>query len=102
MSTAVLGIARIARDREVGEPRSPKRWAMRRGYTRRGFLTAAARAGAAGAAVASIPLSAVSLKAQPDLPVLVPAQRATLDAALARMIPAEGPDDWSAADLGAG
>jgi hypothetical protein len=75
---------------------------MRRGYTRRGFLTAAARAGAAGAAVASIPLSAVSLKAQPVEPVLLPAQRTTLDAALARMIPADGPDDWSAADLGAG
>ena len=34
--------------------------------------------------------------------MLAPAQRTTLDAALARMIPADGPDDWSAADLGAG
>lgn len=65
-------------------------------------MTAAARTGAAGAAVASLPFGAVSLKAQPDEPVLVPAQRTTLDAALARMIPADGPDDWSAADLGAG
>ncbi|MGH2829938.1 MAG: gluconate 2-dehydrogenase subunit 3 family protein, partial [Actinomycetota bacterium] len=31
-----------------------------------------------------------------------PAQRTTLDAALARLIPTDGPGDWSAADLGAG
>lgn len=33
---------------------------------------------------------------------LTPGERTTLDAALARMIPAEFPDDWSAADVGAG
>lgn len=33
---------------------------------------------------------------------LTPDERGTLDAALARMVPAESPDDWSAADVGAG
>ena len=34
--------------------------------------------------------------------MLTTAERETLDAALARMIPADGPGDWSAADVGAG
>lgn len=76
---------------------------MRRGYTRRGFLKAAAKAGAAGAAVGS--MTAPVLLPQPgaaDEAILTPSQRQTLDAALARMIPAAGPGDWSAADVGAG
>ncbi|MGH2792794.1 MAG: gluconate 2-dehydrogenase subunit 3 family protein [Actinomycetota bacterium] len=76
---------------------------MRRGYTRRGFLAAAARAGAAGAAVSTLPLGAVVPKrAAAADPILSEARRRTLDAALARMIPADGPGDWTAADLGAG
>ena len=75
---------------------------VRRGYTRRSFLAGTARLGAAGAAVGSVPLSAVATRPAAAEPVLSAAQRRTLDAALARMIPAEGPNDWSAADLGAG
>jgi gluconate 2-dehydrogenase gamma chain len=75
---------------------------MRRGYTRRGFLAASLRAGAGGVAAASLPLGTVARGVAAAEPVLAPAQRATLDAALARLIPASGPDDWSAADLGAG
>ena len=75
---------------------------MKRGYTRRGFLAAAGRAGAAGAIVASLPMPALVPRLADAQPVLVPERRRTLDAALARMIPADGADDWSAADLGAG
>ena len=53
-------------------------------------------------AAASLPLGTVARGVASAEPVLTPAQRATLDAALARMIPASGPGDWSAADLGAG
>lgn len=77
---------------------------MRRGYTRRGFLATAAKLSAAGVAVGSAPLA--GLRAEPrsseTMTVLDPGQRKTLDAALARVIPADDPDDWSAADLGAG
>lgn len=75
---------------------------MRRGYTRRGFLVAAARAGAAGAAIGAMPVRVWKPADAGAEPVLSAAQRGTLDAALARMIPAAGPGDWSAADVGAG
>jgi hypothetical protein len=75
---------------------------VRRGYTRRSFLAGAATLGAAGAAVGSVPLGALAPRPAAGEPVLSEAQRRTLDAALSRMIPADGPNDWSAADLGAG
>lgn len=75
---------------------------MRRGYTRRGFLAGAAKLGAAGAAVATVPLPSLIPRVAAAEPVLSAERRRTLDAALARMIPAAGPGDWSAADVGAG
>ena len=60
------------------------------------------RAGAGGVAAASLPLGTLARGFATPEPVLSPELRATLDAALARMIPAAGPGDWSAADLGAG
>ena len=74
---------------------------MRRGFTRRDLLAGAAKLSAAGALLKAFPIrSLVPLAAAS--PVLAASQRRTLDAALARMIPAEGPGDWSAADVGAG
>jgi gluconate 2-dehydrogenase gamma chain len=75
---------------------------MRRGYTRRGFLEATAKAGAAGAVISSVPVAALKPRPAAADPVLPAERRRTLDAALARMIPADGPDDWSAADVGVG
>lgn len=69
-------------------------------WSRRQFLSRAAAAVAAGAAAAAAPASGVP--APRARPVLSPRQRRTLDAAVARVIPAEGPQDWSAADVGAG
>jgi hypothetical protein len=71
-----------------------------RRYTRREALAEAGRAGVAGAIVLTLP---------PQLPgttrgtasVLSPSQGTTLRAAVARIIPAQGPGDWSAADVGA-
>jgi gluconate 2-dehydrogenase subunit 3-like protein len=75
---------------------------MRRGYSRREVLSAAAKLGAAGAVAKALPLgSGVSRAVTPGGALAAP-QRRTLDAALARMIPADGPDDWSAADIGVG
>ena len=76
---------------------------MRRAYSRREFLATGVKAGAAGSVVGGIPLRAlVPQPPRASRTALSAAQRRTLDAALARMIPAEGPDDWSAADVGAG
>jgi hypothetical protein len=75
---------------------------MRRGYTRRELLAGTARLGAAGVVAAALPLPALVPHAAPAEPLFSTAQRRTLDAALARMIPADRPGDWSAADLGAG
>jgi len=78
---------------------------LRRGLTRRQFLTGAARAGAAGAVASALPLrSAAELGASaPESGAFAfsAGERATLVAALARMIPAEPPGTWSAADAGA-
>lgn len=65
-------------------------------------MATAARAGAAGAALSSVPLGVPAPRASAADPVLSVERRRTLDAALARMIPAEGPGDWSAADVGVG
>jgi gluconate 2-dehydrogenase gamma chain len=75
---------------------------MRRGYTRRDFLARSAKAGAVGAVATTLPIASLVPRTAPASTHLSPAQRRTLDAALARMIPAEGPGDWSAADVGAG
>ncbi len=61
----------------------------------------AARAGALAGAIGSVPLT-VPRPSPAAGAILSPVERRTLDAALARMIPADGPGDWSAADVGAG
>ena len=66
--------------------------------TRRQALKEAGKAGLAGAAVLALP-SAV--RAAGGLSVLTPSQQRTLKAAVARIVPASGPGDWSAADVGA-
>jgi hypothetical protein len=53
--------------------------------------------GAAGALVLSLPPWLVKRGGA----TLAPSQRATLRAAVARIVPASGPGDWSAADVGA-
>jgi gluconate 2-dehydrogenase gamma chain len=59
--------------------------------------------GAASAATASLGPLAPAAPTTPAAPTgfLTAAQRATLAAAAARLVPASGPGDWSAADLGA-
>ena len=75
---------------------------MRRGYSRRELLATAAKLGAAGAVAKALPLPVGVSRASPGPGTLSAAQRRTLDAALGRMIPADGPGDWSAADIGVG
>ncbi len=75
---------------------------MRRGFSRRELLAGAAKLGAAGAVARTLPFRTNASAAAPISRGLTAPQRRTLDAALARMIPAEGPDDWSAADVGVG
>jgi gluconate 2-dehydrogenase gamma chain len=69
-----------------------------RRLSRREFLAASGKAGLASAVVASAPAKA--LAAAPE-GVLSPRERRTLRAAVARIVPADGPGDWSAADVGA-
>ena len=74
-------------------------------YTRRQFLTTTAKAGAGGLLLSSLPfpdLVTRRLLAETPVDFFTAAQRRTLDAALARMIPADTPGDWSAASAGAG
>ena len=76
---------------------------MKRRFTRREFLEKAGKLGAAATISAALPLPRVlrqPLAAGSGF--LSIAQRRTLDAVLARMIPADGPGDWSAATIGAG
>jgi hypothetical protein len=68
--------------------------------TRRQALGQAGRAGAAGALVVAMP-PALARAAASGRSGLSPAQRGTLRAAVARIVPASGPGDWSAADVGA-
>lgn len=70
---------------------------VRRQFSRRSFLGASVKAGAAAIVMRALPAAGTSA---PSL--FTPRERLVLDAALARMIPAEGEGDWSAADLGAG
>ncbi len=68
--------------------------------TRRQALGQAGRAGAAGALVVAMP-PALARAAAPGRSGLSPSQLRTLRAAVARIVPASGPGDWSAADVGA-
>lgn len=72
----------------------------RRAYTRRDVVVGAGRAGVAGAVASSLPLSLLAPSAAAR-DVLSPAERRTLRAAVARIVPAERPGDWSGADVGA-
>jgi len=67
--------------------------------TRRQALTQAGRAGAAGALAVAVPPHLVA-RSDPSR-ALSPRQEKTLRAAVARIVPAAGPGDWSAADVGA-
>jgi hypothetical protein len=73
---------------------------LRRRYTRREALAEAGKAGVAGAMALSLPPQLLGISTAPAS-VLGSSQRATLRAAVARIIPAEGSNDWSAADVGA-
>lgn len=66
--------------------------------TRRQALTQAGRTGAAGALALALP---PWLLKPGGAPSLAPSQQSTLRAAVARIVPASGSGDWSAADVGA-
>ncbi len=68
--------------------------------TRRQALTQAGRTGAAGALAVALPPWLPGGSRQAAGP-LSGGQQATLRAAVARIVPASGPGDWSAADVGA-
>jgi hypothetical protein len=68
--------------------------------TRRQALARAGRAGVAGTAALALPPS-VGQRASAARLLITDSQRATLRAAVARIVPASGPGDWSAADVGA-
>jgi gluconate 2-dehydrogenase gamma chain len=71
-------------------------------YTRREFLVRSGKAGAAGAIAATVPIRLLTPPAQAaPAGVLTKSERRTLRAAVARIVPAEGPGDWSAAEVGA-
>lgn len=76
---------------------------MRGRFTRRQFLITAGKAGVAGAVATGVPAQVVSAPAASAATpnVLSKAERGTLRAAVARIVPAEQPGDWSAADVGA-
>jgi hypothetical protein len=68
--------------------------------TRRQALDQAGKAGVAGALALSAPPWLLRGARSPNA-VLDPKQLGTLRAAVARIVPASGPGDWSAADVGA-
>jgi hypothetical protein len=69
-----------------------------RALTRRQAFKQAGRTGAAGGLALAVPPWLLKRAAAA---ALAPNQRATLRAAVARIVPASGPGDWSAADVGA-
>jgi hypothetical protein len=73
---------------------------LRRTLTRRQLLDQAGRTGAAGALVVMVPPGLLG-RPRPARSVLTGRQLTTLRAAVARIVPASGPGDWSAADVGA-
>jgi hypothetical protein len=70
-----------------------------RAITRREVLKQGGKAGLAGALALSLPPQLLGLR--PSAASLSPNQLRTLSAAVGRIIPASGPGDWSAADVGA-
>jgi hypothetical protein len=74
---------------------------LRRTLTRRQLLRQAGRTSAAGAIAIAVPPGLLG-RARPSAHnVLTTDQQTTLRAAVARIVPASGPGDWSAADVGA-
>jgi gluconate 2-dehydrogenase gamma chain len=69
--------------------------------TRRQALKGAGKAGMAGAVAIAVPPPLLRARTPAADSVLSTGQRRTLRAAVARIIPAESPGDWSAADVGA-
>jgi Gluconate 2-dehydrogenase subunit 3 len=72
-----------------------------RALTRRQALKRAGRAGAAGAMAVALPPQLLGGVRSARRGFLSDGQAATLRAAVARIVPASGPGDWSAADVGA-
>jgi Gluconate 2-dehydrogenase subunit 3 len=72
-----------------------------RAITRREALKQGGKAGLAGALAVSLPPPLLGLRSSAPSTVLSPSQLKTLSAAVARIVPASGPGDWSAADVGA-
>jgi hypothetical protein len=72
-----------------------------RALTRRQALREAGRAGVAGAIVVAVPPQLLRGATPQTQGPLSSGQLATLRAAVARIVPASGPGDWSAADVGA-
>jgi Gluconate 2-dehydrogenase subunit 3 len=72
-----------------------------RALTRRQALREAGRAGVAGAMAVAVPPQLLRGATPQTQGPLSPGQLATLRAAVARIVPASGPGDWSAADVGA-
>ena len=73
----------------------------RRSLTRREFLTRTGKAGVVAGAAASLPTQLLAPTKASAAAVLSKRERRTLRAAVARIVPAESPGDWSAADVGA-
>jgi len=72
-----------------------------RAITRREALKQGGRAGLAGALAVSLPPNLLGLRSSGASAGLGPSQLKTLAAAVARIVPASGAGDWSAADVGA-
>src|SRR5437763_4596910 len=72
-----------------------------RAITRREALKRGGRAGLAGALAVSLPPNWLGLRSAGTSAGLGPSQLKTLAAAVARIVPAAGAGDWSAADVGA-
>jgi gluconate 2-dehydrogenase gamma chain len=71
-----------------------------RALTRRQALSEAGRAGVGGALALALPPQLLT-GSSPSRGALSASQATTLRAAVARIVPASGPGDWSAADVGA-
>jgi hypothetical protein len=74
---------------------------LRRTLTRRQLLGQAGRTGAAGAVAIAVPSGLLGRPRPAARGVLAAGQLTTLRAAVARIVPASGTGDWSAADVGA-
>ncbi len=68
---------------------------------RREFLVGSARLGAAGLAVGSLPLVGAECETAAAPPFFTADEMVTLQAAVAQLVPAESPGDWSGVDAGA-